>query len=889
VKVETVYDSLGRVSQASNPYRPSRNEIALFTRTAYDFLGRVQTVTTPDNAVIQTIYDGNKVTAIDQAGKKRRSVTDALGRLIEVHEPNTGNNLDDQNGLPVQMTLYSYDALDNLRSVTQGSQPPRSFNYDSLKRLRSAFNPESGTMNYDYDANGNLLHKIDARNIVTTYEYDALGRVTSRSYANEPIQTRTPTVSYSYDTQGIAYSIGRLTAVTSSVSTTSYASFDALGRVTTSSQRTDGQTYSMSYEYDLAGHLKSEIYPTGRIIHHTFDAAGRLYQVTGTKGSAVPLTYASIDSYTPHGATRQMTLGNGLIEHTTYNSRLQPVEIGLGTTPTATNRLKLEYNYGVLVSGSLDTTQNNGDVQSQTTTVPGLTLPIIQTFEYDQLNRLSLARETNNGTQSWQQVYAYDHFGNRSFTSGTTLPSVLNNQTNPTVNPANNQLSSDASYAYSYDEAGNLIGVPGYTYTFDAENRIATSNYADPNRLPIPNTYTYDGNGRRVKKVSDNEQSKTIFVYNAIGQMVAEYNNSSPVSQNQTSYLTNDMLGTPRVVTKADGSVRSRHDYLPFGEEVFAGMGGRTGSGQQEYPAFDSSTLSRQKFTQKERDIETGLDYFEARYYSSIQGRFMSPDNVEYSKASDPQTWNEYLYCRNGPLNRIDPDGHNYFFITRKDGSHAWVWSKGDKYTDPNTGKTYQSDVTHLIVITIATTADNNRSWPATITLYGENWKTEIREEGYVRINDGKPGHSAVPAGEYFINLSHYTTKSSIVATPTGRALGSFRDGVQIVEPPVLTDKQGRRLDVGGNMDSYQFFRAVWGSKRANLSKAAWVDGQPVYRFGNGTEWYLHGHSERRGRATLGCVGTPEEKVLNWITDSATGKTGYNPSIPLPVSVKRGP
>jgi len=66
----------------------------------------------------------------------------------------------------------------------------------------------------------------------------------------------------------------------------------------------------------------------------------------------------------------------------------------------------------------------------------------------------------------------------------------------------------------------------------------------------------------------------------------------------------------------------------------------------------------RQKFTSKERDDETGLDYFGARYYSSTQGRFTSPDEFwKDSQVADPQSWNKYAYARNNPLKYIDPEG----------------------------------------------------------------------------------------------------------------------------------------------------------------------------------------------------------------------------------------
>jgi RHS repeat-associated protein len=71
------------------------------------------------------------------------------------------------------------------------------------------------------------------------------------------------------------------------------------------------------------------------------------------------------------------------------------------------------------------------------------------------------------------------------------------------------------------------------------------------------------------------------------------------------------------------------------------------------------------KFTGKERDSETGLDYFGTRYYGSNMGRFVSPDwsaaptPVPYADLTDPQTLNLYGYVRNNPLAKIDPDGHD--------------------------------------------------------------------------------------------------------------------------------------------------------------------------------------------------------------------------------------
>jgi RHS repeat-associated protein len=64
------------------------------------------------------------------------------------------------------------------------------------------------------------------------------------------------------------------------------------------------------------------------------------------------------------------------------------------------------------------------------------------------------------------------------------------------------------------------------------------------------------------------------------------------------------------------------------------------------------------RFTGKERDAESGLDDFGARYYASTMGRFMSPDSSGYSGLTNPQSWNLYAYTLNNPLRYVDPSGH---------------------------------------------------------------------------------------------------------------------------------------------------------------------------------------------------------------------------------------
>lgn len=658
---QQTYDALGRAKQTSNPYW--RHENPVWTTTQYDALGRALSVTTPDNAVVATAYSGARVLVTDQAGKQRLSETDALGRLLKVWEIKPYDPSDTAlvsvSSFPNHpgvthgySTSYVYDALDNLTTVTQqigasGTVQTRSFVYDSLKRLTSTANPENGTITYQYDPNGNLAQKMDARPVTTHFTYDALNRPVTKSY-NPNTTLATPSVNYYYDGQGLpnnapsfnrGSATGRLVAVTySGTSAGSYYGYDPLGQTVLSVQQTDLNNYQLSYGYDVAGNMISETYPSGRVITTSYDAAGR---ISGVKRTGAGWSYASLFSYAAHGAVKEMQLGNGLWERMTFNNRLQVEQIKLETMDAATGYLRLGYGYG--------TTDNNGNVRSQTInfaaigTAPGLS--VTQNYEYDALNRLIEARENET---NWKQRFVYDRYGNRRFDLANTTPNVQG--PNPVIDVTNNRIS--ASQGYNYDPVGNLErDLANYLLNYDAENRLVRASNSIG---AIYGAYSYDGEGQRVKKVAGGVT--TIFVYNAQGQLIAEYKDVAPAAGiGGTKYLTADHLGSTRLVTSGgSGAVKARYDYLPFGGEIATGIGGR--SSEMKY----SNTLEtlRQKFGSKERDTETGLDYFLARYYSNVQGRFsgVDPENAG-AYGGIPQTWNGYTYALNNPLLYSDPNG----------------------------------------------------------------------------------------------------------------------------------------------------------------------------------------------------------------------------------------
>jgi RHS repeat-associated protein len=608
---------------------------------------------------VQTDIDSDRTLVTDQAGKQRISKTNALGQLKDIWEVTASDQWTEAISFPNQTlsagyrTSYSYDTLNNLTTVNQGVQT-RSFSYSSLSRLLTAANPESGTINYGYDPNGNLTQKTDARGVQTAYVYDALNRVTQRNYsapADLPNYQTTPNVVYTYDAVNVAFSKGKLTKVANGFSTTEYTEFDILGRVKKNKQTTDNTAYNeMLYSYNLRGALIEQTYPSGRVVKNTLDADGDLQQVQSRKLNGTFQNYANAFTYTAAGVVSSMRLGNGKFENTSFNSRLQPTQIGLGSSATNQNLLKLNFDYG--------TTANNGNVQSQTITVPNVGanpgFTATQTYSYDSLNRLKDAIENITGQTppSWKQTFTFDRYGNRrfDFTNGnTTVPASSCTEAicNPTIDPTTNRL-----IGYGFDPSGNTTqDAQLRKFTYDAENKqtkVETVNSGGTVTGTI-GEYSYDGDGRRVKKIAGDEV--TIFVYDAASKLVAEYSTIVALTEDaKVAYLTNDHLGSPRINTDANGAVTARHDYHPFGEEI--------ATSQRTNGLNYTADTIRKQFTGYERDGETNLDFAQARYFDSGFGRFSSPDPLMLSaKLENPQTWNRYSYALNAPGSVLDEEG----------------------------------------------------------------------------------------------------------------------------------------------------------------------------------------------------------------------------------------
>jgi RHS repeat-associated protein len=619
----------------------------------------------------------------------------------------------------VNETDYQYDALNNLTCAVQkgtdttqfttcaaapATWRPRSFTYNSLSQLLTATNPESGTITYAYDNDGNVQTKLDARSIPITYAYDTLNRLTGKTYSNGD-----PATSYFYDQASyngltIANGIGRRTGMTDAAGSEAW-SYDATGRALTDQRTTNGIAKSALYTYNLDGSIATIVYPSGRTITYAAGSAGRPLSAVDTPYS---INYAIAAHYAPEGALTSLTNGANLSSTYLYNSRLQPCWT-YATTGTALpwnsssvnctspdpgpgNVLDLQYNFSL---GVADNGNAMGITNKRDTTRS-------QSFTYDPLNRIATAKTTSTtGTTCWDEAFGYDPWGNLLSLGRISGYTCSNEELLNVTATTKNQISGD-----TYDAAGNLTNIPnpgGLTAQYNAENQLSTANGTG---------YTYDGDGKRVQKssgtlywygmgsdalnetdLSGNLANEYIFLG---GERVARHDSSGNVF-----YYFMDHLGTSREILQAgQTSPCYEADFYPFGGERVG-----TNTCPQNY-----------KFTGKERDSESNLDNFGARYFGSSMGRFMSPDPLAGHR-EDPQTLNRYVYVRSNPLSLTDRTGLDFYLTCRQTKDNTKTCQKGVQgttTTDANGKSTFTATV-----VTSASLRDPNSGNTATVNENG--------------------------------------------------------------------------------------------------------------------------------------------------------------------------
>ena len=348
----------------------------------------------------------------------------------------------------------------------------------------------------------------------------------------------------------------------------------------------------------------------------------------------------------------------------------------------------------------------NGNIRAHTDSVMGT-----WNFWYDPLDRLASAQNTATTPTSTQYAnnygcWSYDAYGNRTLEAMSTTQCAntpLPLMSWASYNPVNNQVASasTAGAGLAYDQAGNVLYDGINNYWYNAEGQLCAV-YKTSGSVTM---YSYDAEGRRVAKGTLNALPSGGAAYGNVatngscgpvppvtssttgftlgsqylldlgGNQATELNTqngtaSVPLGWAHSNvwaggkllatydtlgvhFPLTDPLGTKRIQANAAGAVDETCASLPFGDAQYC-----TGDDATEH-----------HFTGKERDAESGNDYFGARYYSSAMGRWMSPDPVQYkqNRLFNPQRLNLYQYAINSPLAFIDPTGMDTVIVKFRD------------------------------------------------------------------------------------------------------------------------------------------------------------------------------------------------------------------------------
>lgn len=341
------------------------------------------------------------------------------------------------------------------------------------------------------------------------------------------------------------------------------------------------------------------------------------------------------------------------------------------------------YRYTVPASGGYTA---NGNVNQYQDSVMGT-----WNFGYDNLNRLTSALPgagSSNNYAGYNLCMSYDAFGNRTFYNwqqGACNPS--------TATPTASYTSANQVVGFQYDASGNVLNDSKNAYAYDAEGRVcAMATYSMASGW-VGTGYIYNADGQRVAKgtitpifstnpqqllCSSNIAVTETYVLGQGGEQLTVLSPNQATTANPNGWVrTNvsagnlmatydtyglhfqltDPLGTRRVQVSDFGQPEEQCQSLPFGEGLNCNTAYRAPA------SADDATMLH--FTGKERDTESGLDYFGARYYVSNMGRFSSPDPGWFfaSRLEYPQTWNQYSYVLNNPLNAVDPDGYDCVYL----------------------------------------------------------------------------------------------------------------------------------------------------------------------------------------------------------------------------------
>ncbi|OUC14135.1 MAG: hypothetical protein B0A82_14065 [Alkalinema sp. CACIAM 70d] len=576
----------------------------------------------------------------DSAGKVTQLKFTAKGELASIQDPLN------------RITSFTYDANGYLSQITAPENKIYKYAYDAQGRLLTQTDPVNQAITFTYGANSNAPTTVkDAKGQTTTYAYNAYGELTGITYLDGKSESYTydlsgrlkqvkersgDTFTYTYD------SVGRITKKDLGDGTFEQFTYDSVGRVSTVRDVRGGIT---TLTYDTNNRLSKIAYPGARFLSFTYDAVGRRTQMVDQAGFTVNYSYdaegrlaelknaagARIVAYTYDGNSRLSRESNGNGTYTTYgyDAAGQVTTIN-NYTPNGTLNSFFQYTYNTL---GQQTTANTRDGK--------------WTYTYDGTGQLTRAlfASTNTAVIANQDLqYVYDAAGNRIRTviNGVTTEYAANNL---------NQYTTVGGAVQTYDADGNLVkvvnGAQTTIYTYNKRNQLVGVSSPEGTFA-----YEYDAFGNRVASTKNGVRTDFLVDPFGLGNVVGEYNGSAATNYvhglglvgrfvgTNGSYYDSDLLGSTAGLSNSSGSYVNRYAYRPYGESVLSTEGV---ANSFEYVGQWGLMSGENNFT-----------FVRSRYYSLVQGRFISFDPIKQDGSI-----NIYKYALNSPVIFFDLNGKN--------------------------------------------------------------------------------------------------------------------------------------------------------------------------------------------------------------------------------------
>jgi RHS repeat-associated protein len=797
------YDSMGHITSGMY-YTAASNGWQTGVAAVYDLAGNPTSITYPDgNQVTQTWDAAGRLSGVSSG-----SVNYISGLSYTPAGAASGFTLG--NGV-TQSNSYN-NRLQPCHTTASTPALPAVQNGGNLLNRASFYSPLGNTptnCGNEQLNNGNIQSIADYQNVgwSQSFHYDPLNRLTSAFRSDGGYNH-----SYNYD------SFGNL-AVTDNLNSNPVWDVDpATNQLLHNPVAgvTDSYGHPLNdFTYDYAGNMVSSgTYPIGHA--YTYNALNQITAVDG--GGTATYDYNGDDEravkHTPNAWTQYIYFGG------------QPMA-ELGSDGTWTDYIyangqkiaKVLSQKSVLHIGGTDPTPEGCGVSwvlvDPASSLSGVT---VQTGD-----KLLAHLKMGVTTQGLFGLYLFSNTGDAGSWAGVDEISGQPMQWYSQSDGAWHEVEEDLSgYAGMYI-AQLWLGAQGTPGAFDMWVSDAALVRANGSVMPIYN-------GQQPSGGMPGVCGETNLTYSAVTMPVTD----PAVS---TSYFVDDHLGTAQMELSGGGWPMWQGQFTPFGLEL-----------------PDGSTNMEFKFTGKERDTESGLDYFGARYYGSSMGRFMSPDwsstpaAIPFADLSNPQTLNLYSYVNNNPLTKLDPNGHDWFHVDNK-----WQWQKGHTYHDADGNATKDKGYAGLLV---ATKTGVNAQGATTfhLTLYDQN-KIVGQGDGFSG-NNHYADTGTIPDGNYH-------TLGRLDPPPTGQNPSSSQG-----DPPQIYGYQ----KIFPSADPYlSQVLGAYGPIRARLNPLE--PGQPDGGY------YLHGQGPNGFHDegwTHGCLSTGRDASMIFYMQSHIGSAGVS-------------